>query len=273
MSMLIILQKKNNGQAYKGLIALLLAGFALTDLMTCTSIASNLILVKFGLEVPLSGGLSTQGIAADSKTTVVEILQGLSGNCLLLIADTAIIWRAWALWAENRLVKWILLIILLADIGISITDSVAGTIAEISLKSSNASMTLGWLSVMLNLIANIVATILIAYQAWTHHQLTYAILCNKKTQVETILLVMVESGTIFGIVQVALLIFSVLDHHASILSPINKATSFIGALYLYGAALNPVVLVILIQTGNTYEHSFHFEDVPSLEISLVPNVN
>ena len=35
----------------------------------------------------------------------------------ILIADMAIVWRAWALWTENRLIKWSLLIILLADIG------------------------------------------------------------------------------------------------------------------------------------------------------------
>ena len=36
----------------------------------------------------------------------------------------------------------------------------------------------------------------------THHQLTRVILCNKTTQVEAILQLMVESGAIFGVVQV-----------------------------------------------------------------------
>ncbi|KAE9388306.1 hypothetical protein BT96DRAFT_438104 [Gymnopus androsaceus JB14] len=54
----------------------------------------------------------------------MDLLQEYSANFILLITDTAIVWRAWALWAENRLINWTLLIILLADIGISIAHSV-----------------------------------------------------------------------------------------------------------------------------------------------------
>ncbi|KAE9399115.1 hypothetical protein BT96DRAFT_939647 [Gymnopus androsaceus JB14] len=200
ISMYIILKKENNGWAHKALIALLLVGAMMVVLTTCANIAANLLLVKFSLVVSLSGGFIEQEMAANLKT-------------IFLIADTAIVWRAWALWVENRLVKWTLFIILLGDIGslwsyfpaynllaITIADSVVDTEGSITSSDLNT-VTLDWLSTVLNFKVNVVATLLIAYQAWTYYQSTRAILHNKKTQVETILLLMVESGAIFGVVQ------------------------------------------------------------------------
>ncbi|KAE9388294.1 hypothetical protein BT96DRAFT_981098 [Gymnopus androsaceus JB14] len=252
ISMLIILQRENNGWAHKALIALLLAGFTMTVLTTCGAIAFNLIQVKFALVVLLPGGFMAQELAANMKIVAVDILEDWSGNFILLIADTAIVWRAWALWSENRLIKWTLLIILLADIGVNIADAIVDTKIDLKLNIDNAA-TLDWVSIVLNLTVNIVATLLIAHRAWTHHQLIHAILRNKKTQVEAILLLMVESGAIFGVVQ--------------------NVADYLSLLFLYISALNPVALVILIQTGNTHEQSFHLEDIPTLEINSVPNVN
>ncbi|KAE9391297.1 hypothetical protein BT96DRAFT_1061106 [Gymnopus androsaceus JB14] len=259
--------------------------FAFTVLAVSTNIAFNLILVKFGLLVPLSEGLIAQEMTATSKAVVMDILSVWSENFIILIADIAIVWRAWVLWQENRLIKWMLLIILLADIGglfchISLTyidigdylgaviaDAVLDTKADISLNDNT--VTMDWLSIALNLTVNIVATLLIAHRAWTHHQSVCVILRNKKTQVEAILLLMVESGAIFGVLQVANIVFNALEIHAANFSPVDNAYSFLEELYMYSAALNPVALVILIQTGNTYEQSFHLEDGPSLEINSV----
>jgi len=81
---------------------------------------------------------------------------------------------------------------------------------------------------------------------------------------------MIESGAIFGVVQLANIINQALDLHAAPHSPITNAILFLDSLYSYSAALNPVALVILIQTGNTYEHSFHLEDVSSQETNPIP---
>ncbi|KAE9407830.1 hypothetical protein BT96DRAFT_932891 [Gymnopus androsaceus JB14] len=94
------------------------------------------------------------------------------------------------------------------------------------------------------------------------HQSTHTILLNKKTQVQAILLLMVESGAILGVVQLSfIIIIQVLDLHAAPGSPTANVNAFLGVLHIFSAALNPVALVILIQTGSTYEHSFHLEDV------------
>ncbi|KAE9398621.1 hypothetical protein BT96DRAFT_940013 [Gymnopus androsaceus JB14] len=263
ISMHIVLQKENNGRAHKALIALLLVGAVMMVLTTCANIATNLLLVKFSLVVSLSEGPIAQQMAANQKSTFV-------------IADTAIVWRAWALWIENRLVKWTLFIILLADIDglvITIADAVVDNDGSTNSTTLNT-VTLDWLSTALNLTVNIVATLLIAYQAWSYYCSTHAIFRNKKTQVEAILLLMVESGAIFGVVQLSNIIIQALDlDPTSVVSPIVYARFFLDILYMNSAAINPVALVILIHTGNIYEHSIHLEDIPSLEINSVPNVS
>ncbi|KAE9400905.1 hypothetical protein BT96DRAFT_1018543, partial [Gymnopus androsaceus JB14] len=216
ISMHIILRKNNNRWAYKALIALLLMAFALAALFACLDIALGLLEVKFGFVVSLSGGLIAQELAADSKVSGMSIISDWAANFTFLIADTAIVWRAWALWTENKLVKWTLLIILLADIGINIADAVVDTKVTINaLNTDNNSVTFDSLSPALNLTVNIVATFLIAHRAWKHHQSTPAILHNNKTEVGAILLLMVESGAIFGMVQVTNIILHALDIHAA----------------------------------------------------------
>ncbi|KAE9385930.1 hypothetical protein BT96DRAFT_928567 [Gymnopus androsaceus JB14] len=259
IGMHIILQKVDNGRAHKALIALLLAAFVLVALTTCAAIANNLLIVKLSLMVSLSGGLLAQEMAAGLKGEAINVLEEWPESFIFLIADTAIVWRAWALWAENRVIKWMLLVILLADIGVNIADAVVDTKADLSFIQNT--VTLDWLSTVLNLAVNIVATLLIAYRAWTHHQTTHAILQSKRTPVEVILLLMIESGAIFGVVQVTNITFDALDTHATEFSPVDTAKSLLAQLYIYSAVLNPVALVILIHTGNTYEHSFHLEDV------------
>ncbi|KAE9383117.1 hypothetical protein BT96DRAFT_1040257 [Gymnopus androsaceus JB14] len=242
----------------------------MTALNNCADIAGCLLSIKSGLVVLLPEGIMAQEMAANLEIAVTNILEGWSGN--VLIADMAIVWRAWALWTENRLIKWTLLITLLVDIGISIADAIVDTKEYLKFNVDNI-VALDWVNTVLNLAVNIVATLLIAHRAWTHHQLTHAILRNKKTQVEVILLFMVESGAIFGVVQVSNIIIQAFDIHAAPVSSLENANNFLSLLFVYSSALNPVALVILFRTGNTYEQSFHLEDIPTLEINSVPNDN
>ncbi|KAE9392238.1 hypothetical protein BT96DRAFT_1057800 [Gymnopus androsaceus JB14] len=212
ISMRIILQKDNNRWGHKALIALLLVGFVMVALYTCANIANNLVLVKSGLVMSLAGGLIAHEMAANLKSNVTNIIAYWSSTANFLIADITIAWRAWVLSVENRLIRWTLLVILLLDIGINaadtrhplgvnIADDIADTKVKLGLVIENKDVTLDWVSTVLNLTVNIVGTSLIGCRAWIYHKSTYAILRNKKTQVEAILLLMVESGAIFGMIQ------------------------------------------------------------------------
>lgn len=76
-------QKENNGQAHKVYIALLLMGFMMVALCTCSYIAATLVLVKFGLAVSLPGGLMAQVVASNLKSIIIDIIESWSGDFLV----------------------------------------------------------------------------------------------------------------------------------------------------------------------------------------------
>ncbi|KAE9401751.1 hypothetical protein BT96DRAFT_974613 [Gymnopus androsaceus JB14] len=237
----ILLRKKSNGRTQKALIAFLLVGFGMATLYGCQNIVFNLLLVKFGLVLSLPGGIIAQEMVANSKSLVTDIVE-------LLMADMAILWRAQAIWVENRLIKWTLLIILLSDIGVNIADAIVDT--KLLINSVVNTITLDWLSIVLNLMVNVVATLLIAYRAWTHHQLIHSILRSKKTQVEAILILFVESGAVFGVIQICNVIIQAMDTHAMEFSLIDRIRVVFAVFFIFSAAINPVALVILVQTSD-----------------------
>lgn len=171
-------------------------------------------------------------------------------------------------------------------------------------------------------------TLLIVYRTWyissapltifisndksrTHHKSMQSI-SHTRTQVEAILLLFIESGAVFAVIQVGdfLLVFEInitvialqgLDHchqctgwecHRAL--PCQQCWS-LGCSSIYNEcctpiiplleftidwdsvqfplfclqALNPVAVVILVQTKNTYEHSFIIEDVPSFPVQSI----
>lgn len=100
------------------------------------------MLVKYGLVISLPGGLEAQEVSANSQAgTIVSIIfENISENMMVnpvhilcfvrcnelihvilemqySIADTVIVWRAWAICAESRITRISLMIMLLVDIG------------------------------------------------------------------------------------------------------------------------------------------------------------
>ncbi|KAF9016468.1 hypothetical protein BDP27DRAFT_1378753 [Rhodocollybia butyracea] len=114
-------------------------------------------LLKYGLIVTLPGGVLEQRVATESQLTVYNKIHAWLTNFIPLIADTVIVWRAWAVWMDNTKVKWTLLLLILADI---------------------------------------------AFRAWLHHKSMSSIsIRRKQTQGERILLLLIESGAIYMLVQ------------------------------------------------------------------------
>ncbi|KAE9389426.1 hypothetical protein BT96DRAFT_1025046 [Gymnopus androsaceus JB14] len=243
----------------------LLSGtFVLVTVAFIGNLTENFVLVKYSLRVSLPGGIFAQAEAADSQPLfqIWEQIINWSGNIEQFIADLIIAWRAWALWPNNKTVQWTLISLVLADIGVTIADSVVDTRKELS--GANQSVTLDWVISVLSLLVNVVATSLIAYRAWMYHNsINFVSIRRRKTQMESILLIIVESGGFFGIMQVLTIIFEKLDVNAVAFSPLDLGTRFIINLYSYVAALNPVVIFILVQTQNTYEQSMHLDNIPS----------
>ncbi|KAF9060149.1 hypothetical protein BDP27DRAFT_1430403 [Rhodocollybia butyracea] len=208
-----------------------------------------------------------------SQILVYAKMQNWLQNIIGLIADGVIAWRAWAVWMDNKKVKWTLFVLMFADIaptpGVSLADAVATDIGY-DHQDLSQSQILDGVTFVLSLSVNMVATCLIAFRAWTHHKSMRSILIRRKrSKVEEILLLLVESGAIFALLQLLVLILDELETNIGHIDEhLLFAAISINQVYAMAAGLNPVAIFILVQTKNTYEQSFHLEEVPTLSQQL-----
>ncbi|KIK54131.1 hypothetical protein GYMLUDRAFT_48939 [Collybiopsis luxurians FD-317 M1] len=168
-----------------------------------------------------------------------------SGSINLLIGDTLVLWRAWAIWRDNRWVQllWIVLAIFNAVINIlSLTVTVwsSGGPSESFGRAFELNFYL-----FTSLAVNVLATVAITYKAWLHSRLTnvfgkeYKRDSGGASRVEKVLWVVVESGVVFCILQTVFYAISM----ASSMSSINSSATSL--LQLYDAFIQPFGIVIL----------------------------
>ncbi|KAF9060123.1 hypothetical protein BDP27DRAFT_1334855 [Rhodocollybia butyracea] len=248
----------------KILLGFLLAG---TFIMATGSWLSQTMVqlgeVKEALVIPLPGGIMSQ-IAAANAAPLVSVCIWLQSCYLgggLIIADIFVVWRAWAVWADKKIVKWILLITMVANTALMLADTVENVELGTS-STSNDSITLDWASLLLSFSLNILATCLIAYRGWTHRRAMQSISGQKnKTVAEEIILLLVESGAIYALLQLMGIIMSGLDVNVP-KGALALGRSPVTLLLMYWTLLNPVAIFILVQTKNTCEESYYLDRIP-----------
>ncbi|KAF9064014.1 hypothetical protein BDP27DRAFT_1367561 [Rhodocollybia butyracea] len=236
ISLYIYLRDKNTGVAKKAMFSVLFGTFVLMLMVFVSNVGLLFDLVKHYLVLSLPGGIREQ-IAASTMQSQILVYAKMQ-NWLQkyysefgepytegLIADGVIAWRAWAVWMDNKKVKWTLFVLMFADIaptpGVSLADAVATDIGY-DHQDLSQSQILDGVTFVLSLSVNMVATCLIAFRAWTHHKSMRSILIRRKRS----------------------------------------------KVHILPHGLNPVAIFILVQTKNTYEQSFHLEEVPTLSQQL-----
>ncbi|KAF9065368.1 hypothetical protein BDP27DRAFT_1450261 [Rhodocollybia butyracea] len=249
------------GGPKKAMTCVLLGTFVLMLVLFVLNMASVPLLVEYNLVEALPGGIMGQIVAAESQShhsICIKITNGLM-NVILLIADTVIVWRAWAVWMNNKKVKWTLLMVMFADISVSLADFIADSRVP---SRVNSAITLDWVYIVLSLFINMIATCLIAFRTWRHHNSVKSFsIGRRRTRAEGVLLLLLESGAIYALLQfIAIIIYGLDSVKATLTSPIPFVTFLICQLYIYAAALNPVVIFILVQIQNTYEQSVHLSE-------------
>ncbi|KAF9020863.1 hypothetical protein BDP27DRAFT_1439408 [Rhodocollybia butyracea] len=280
ISFQIYMRKRMSGSATKAMICVLFGTFVLMLMLFVSHIGFLLGLVKIGLVVSLPGGIMEQSRAADVQPEAI-LYQNISSwlsNSIILIADAVIVWRACAVWTDSKKVKWTLLMFMLAELesplapGVSLADGVNVSL-DFPQEAEVKSIVLDSVTFVLSLNVNVVATCSIAFRAWTHHRSmrsTSSSLRRKRTKVEEVLILLVESGAIYALSQLLTIILSVLDEVKTVPQlqlVIAFVTSVITPTCIMCVALNPVAIFILVQTKNTYEQSFYLEEIP---LPLVP---
>ncbi|KAF9058874.1 hypothetical protein BDP27DRAFT_1342567 [Rhodocollybia butyracea] len=202
------------------LISFLSVAFIIMTLEISAELMYELVIIK---------SLSPRNIIAHTQPTTIawNMIIKWTINLIYLIADTVIVWRAWAICGENRLIKWTLTILMLTVVGVNIADPVVDTRSIVLSENTQSAITLDWVAVVVSLVVNIIATFLIAHRLGRTHHKAF----RSSSKIQAILLLLVGSGIILGIIQVFICIV------------LQALTS---SFYLYVTAMDPLIIFILV---------------------------
>ncbi|KIK56619.1 hypothetical protein GYMLUDRAFT_779478 [Collybiopsis luxurians FD-317 M1] len=160
------------------------------------------------IETNNSNSLGERAAAYDASKVPVLLsfknINALSGHINVLIGDILVFWRAWAIWHGNKFVQWMLIIFALSNAVFIILSTVWNWNLSDASDETFGSVFKYTVFLFFSLISNIFVTLAIAYRAWTtdmfgnHYPSPLG-----RTQVQKVILFMVESGMIFCILQIA----------------------------------------------------------------------
>ncbi|KAF5366899.1 hypothetical protein D9757_011381 [Collybiopsis confluens] len=116
--------------------------------------ARNLIFAQFYLIRTLpeaQGGLNAQALAAKDKFISIDYPLTWLNMIIVLLGDLIVAWRAWIFFPEHMIVKITLVVSMVANIGINITDCIFDNIdSEHEIDSSKRTILLDWLAPVLS---------------------------------------------------------------------------------------------------------------------------
>ncbi|KAL1749327.1 hypothetical protein HDZ31DRAFT_59613 [Schizophyllum fasciatum] len=188
-----------------------------------------------------------------------------------ILSDLIVVWRAWALWPDSRIVKSLL--------AFCMTGTVAGTVGDIVLVhigGTGRPMQLArlLLSILPILLTNIVATAVVSVKVWEYRRTIRDCLAQPtSTPIEKVLLLIVESGGLYVVIWVIFLLLCLSDLPAAFgaggpISPAYLMGSIIPSL----SGIYPTAIIIITAMQRTPEASLATIDlqVVSIEFSAPP---
>ncbi|KAF9071834.1 hypothetical protein BDP27DRAFT_1418652 [Rhodocollybia butyracea] len=196
-------------------------------------------------------GLAQAQAAGLKKTIIWQYMPDWPVTINLLLSDGIVAWRACSLFQQDRFQRLILAVLMIANIGINVADCIW---ADLQLHSR--ATTLDWLSSVLSLSVNMIATILFACKARKHHRYISGLhgsVARKGTCAENILNLLMESGAIFCVIQSINIIITFLDAYNMITS--QWALEISEGIIVVAYACYPVTVITLahrMQTNGVY---------------------
>ncbi|KAJ7592084.1 hypothetical protein C8J56DRAFT_1162570 [Mycena floridula] len=193
-----------------------------------------------------------------------------------LIGDSIVVWRAWVIWTHHSRVHALLIACLLGTFIGALIDLTFTTLHDLSLFSSpprfspTGSRTL---IVLLPLfLTNFISTLLMGYKVWIYKaeiKQSLGLSHNKRTKVERVLILLTESGSIYCLLWLSMLVLS-------LKSPNNQSLSFklISSILPQLVAIYPILIILLLAlekanleltvTGPSFSHSLQFASRPQV---------
>jgi len=189
---------------------------------------------------------------------------------IILVGDFVICWRAWVLLPYDKFWRSALVIIMIGNIGINITDAVFDTFAPNTLLSGSV-IVLDWVATAVTMVVNMTATALIGWKAWTHHCIMKEASIWRRSRVQKTLLLFVESGALLLAIQLFTLIGQIVfsesgEMSSTSLTTVSMVSQVSIDIWTVSSALYPIAIIILIHSDNSpIVETFHLtHELPSV---------
>ncbi|KIK68695.1 hypothetical protein GYMLUDRAFT_730960 [Collybiopsis luxurians FD-317 M1] len=212
------------------------------------------IIMRKTLMDPLGGTVVEQFEEAENALTLWVKISNWLPSVELFISDLLVVWRAIAVWNENKWVKWGLSTLMIIDFGVNFAEGVTSDLPP-SLLSYSRERQINVASLYISLGTNIVATGLIGFKFWRYRRSVRTILGkHRRTEMQKLLLLMVESGTVFLLVQFTMTIMTTLemgDSDSDLGNPLILTYTVMEEIFEETCSLYPIVVIIMINNRSS----------------------
>ncbi|KAL1700700.1 hypothetical protein EV121DRAFT_283223 [Schizophyllum commune] len=222
---------------------------ATTLLFLLATISITLDILFYLLQLPAEyGPHSMWNHAIVHQLEQSRIVQSVNARLSYLISDIIVVWRAWVLWPDSRLVKGLLLLCACGST-IGVTLDCVWVLLEVgAIPMAQRTLT----RTLPLLVTNLVATGLVGIRAWQYRtQIKGNLgLLTKRSQVEKVLVLLVESGFVYCLIWVIAMVLQILGAGLTT----DSAYGIVSATYprLAGIYSTAVVLAVAAQRSDAH---------------------
>ncbi|KAJ6596367.1 hypothetical protein DFH09DRAFT_1134738 [Mycena vulgaris] len=184
------------------------------------------------------------------KLLNIRLSENVFGRANYLMSDAIVVWRAWVLYHDNLKVRLVLSLCLLGSLVGATTDMTFGTLWLFGNLKFTPTGPRVLILVLPLLVTNMVATSLMGFKVWQYRRQIKSALNlpkNKKTKIERILVILVESGTIYCLIWIPFL-YSILTKQGTDTTAYKVIANIIPQL----SAIYPVIIVLLVSLERTH---------------------
>ncbi|KAJ7572075.1 hypothetical protein C8J56DRAFT_77139 [Mycena floridula] len=161
----------------------------------------------------------------------------------LVISDFIVIWRAWVLVPKARIP---MAVVATANAILSLYSTALLTKHAANIGADpTIDVKLFSASVFLSFGTNLVGTTLIAWKGWQHQRLMRSV-SSKTSQVSKIMIILVEGGFAFSIIQLVFSITQILD--VDTFSSLDQAVDILGESLTYLGAIFPTATILIVRS-------------------------
>ncbi|KAF8232235.1 hypothetical protein L208DRAFT_1397642 [Tricholoma matsutake] len=233
---------------------LIILSFTVTTMNWAACMAAVTIQICSVLVRNVGMELSEKMALSNTAITKLDFINLELPSFMWFINDIVVIWRAWVLFPQHQ---WVMIGPLFFLLLTFVTMLIAIAMA---VKSQNMSNIMSTCNFAASIVTNLLATLLIAYKLWDYQKATKNLgLKKQQSPVQKVLFLLVESGVIFLILQLANLLLTILTNTLG--TAAYYAQAVFNSIYNELVAMYPALILIIVNKKHSIIDTVGFNTV------------